>query len=136
MTHCLVMCYSGLVSKVFPAESLVDEALKTAEKIAAHSKVITMMAKEAVNACKAFRHSLIKLHGKPRYFITHLFTVMMEFESHNDYIIVSLTAFEMPLEEGLKFEKRFFHQTFGTVWVNPWIYQNCCFYITHIAISK
>ena len=30
-------------------------------------------------------------------------------------ILLLFSAFEMPLEEGLKFEKRFFHQTFGTV---------------------
>ena len=47
---------AGLVSKVLPPETLVDEAVKTAEKIAGHSKVITMMAKEAVNACKLLRH--------------------------------------------------------------------------------
>jgi enoyl-CoA hydratase/carnithine racemase len=40
---------SGLVSKVFPAESLVEETVKIAEKIAANSKPIVAMAKEAVN---------------------------------------------------------------------------------------
>jgi len=40
---------AGLVARVFPVESLVDEAIKTAEKIAANSTVIVMMAKEAVN---------------------------------------------------------------------------------------
>ena len=42
----------GLVSKVFPPDQLVNEALKTAEKIAKNSKLIVMMAKEAVNKCK------------------------------------------------------------------------------------
>ncbi|KAI8511770.1 putative enoyl-CoA hydratase, mitochondrial [Branchiostoma belcheri] len=41
---------AGLVSKVFPADQLVPEAVKTAEKIASHSKLVVAMAKEAVNA--------------------------------------------------------------------------------------
>jgi len=40
----------GLVSKVCPPETLLDEALKTADKIASNSKLINQMAKEAVNA--------------------------------------------------------------------------------------
>ena len=40
----------GLVSRVYPSESLVEEALKMGRKIAAQSKPITMMAKECVNA--------------------------------------------------------------------------------------
>ena len=39
----------GLVSRVFPAEQLVDEAIKTAEKIASHSRIVVQLAKEAVN---------------------------------------------------------------------------------------
>lgn len=41
---------SGLVSKVFPVDQLVSEAVKTAEKIASNSKLVSAMAKEAVNA--------------------------------------------------------------------------------------
>ncbi len=41
---------SGLVSRVVPAEDVVEEALKAAEVIAAKSKPATMVAKEAVNA--------------------------------------------------------------------------------------
>ncbi|KAA0717935.1 Enoyl-CoA hydratase, mitochondrial [Triplophysa tibetana] len=41
---------SGLVSKVVPAEQLVSEAIKCGEKIAANSKLVSAMAKEAVNA--------------------------------------------------------------------------------------
>lgn len=40
----------GLVSKVFPTEKLVDEAVKTAQKIASFSLPVSMMCKEAVNA--------------------------------------------------------------------------------------
>lgn len=40
----------GLVSKVFPPDQLVSEAVKTADKIASHSKIIVQMCKEATNA--------------------------------------------------------------------------------------
>ncbi len=40
---------SGLVSRVVPAEALVEEALKAAEKIAGQSLPIAMMTKESVN---------------------------------------------------------------------------------------
>ncbi|XP_013094999.2 enoyl-CoA hydratase, mitochondrial-like isoform X2 [Biomphalaria glabrata] len=40
---------AGLVSKVFPPDQVVGEALKTAEKIASFSKTIVAMCKEAVN---------------------------------------------------------------------------------------
>ncbi len=40
----------GLVSAVFPPEKLVDEAIKTAEKISSHSRIVVQLAKEAVNA--------------------------------------------------------------------------------------
>jgi len=46
----------GLVSKIFPAEQLVDEAVKLAEKIASNSPLINIMAKEAVN--RAFETTL------------------------------------------------------------------------------
>ena len=39
----------GLVSRVYPTENLVEEALKMGRKIAAQSRPITMMAKEVVN---------------------------------------------------------------------------------------
>jgi enoyl-CoA hydratase len=40
---------SGLVSRIVPAAELVDEAIKTAAKIASLSRPIVMMAKESVN---------------------------------------------------------------------------------------
>ena len=64
---------SGLVAKVVPAGELIDEALKTAEAIAAMPPVAAVAVKEMVNA-----------------------------------------AFEMPLAQGLRFERRLFHGLFGT----------------------
>ena len=40
---------SGLVSRIVPANDLLEEALKTAEKVAGFSLPITMMTKESVN---------------------------------------------------------------------------------------
>ncbi|MFV3131051.1 enoyl-CoA hydratase [Niveispirillum sp. KHB5.9] len=40
---------SGLVARIVPLADLMDEVLKTAEKIAGFSRPATMMAKEAVN---------------------------------------------------------------------------------------
>uniref|UniRef100_UPI00398EA66B enoyl-CoA hydratase, mitochondrial n=1 Tax=Pristiophorus japonicus TaxID=55135 RepID=UPI00398EA66B len=40
---------AGLVSKIYPAAQVVEEAIKCGEKISSNSKLITAMAKEAVN---------------------------------------------------------------------------------------
>ena len=64
---------SGLVAKVVPAAELLDEALKTAEAIAAMPPLAAIAAKEMVNA-----------------------------------------AFEIPLGQGIRFERRLFHGLFGT----------------------
>ena len=40
----------GLVSKVLPADKVVDEAIKLGNLISKYSKPVVMMAKEAVNA--------------------------------------------------------------------------------------
>lgn len=49
------------MSKVFPVDQLVSEAIKCGEKIAGNSKLVSAMAKEAVNAglCSFY---------KPQYF--------------------------------------------------------------------
>jgi enoyl-CoA hydratase len=64
---------SGLVARVVPAASLVEEALKVAESIAAMPPLAAIAVKEMVNA-----------------------------------------AFEMPLAQGIRFERRLFHGLFGT----------------------
>jgi enoyl-CoA hydratase len=64
---------SGLVAKVVPADQLLDEALKTAQGIAAMPPLAAIAAKEMINA-----------------------------------------AFEMPLAQGINFERRLFHGLFGT----------------------
>jgi enoyl-CoA hydratase len=46
----------GLVSRVLPAEGLLEEAIKTAEKICELSLPVVMLAKEAVN--RAFETTL------------------------------------------------------------------------------
>lgn len=62
----------GLVARVVPDDNLLEEAHKTAEKIASFSLPAVMMAKETVNS-----------------------------------------AYEMTLEEGLRFERRIFHSMFS-----------------------
>ena len=64
---------SGLVAKVVPAAELLDEALKTAEAIAAMPPLAAVAVKEMVGA-----------------------------------------AFEIPLSQGIRFERRLFHGLFGT----------------------
>ncbi len=64
---------SGLVSRVVPANDLLEEALSIATTIAGYSRPSVMAAKEAINR-----------------------------------------ALEMPLSEGLLFERRLFHALFAT----------------------
>ncbi|MCY4317801.1 MAG: enoyl-CoA hydratase [Alphaproteobacteria bacterium] len=64
---------AGLVSRVVPADKLIDTAVEVAASIAAKSRPATMITKECVNR-----------------------------------------AFEVPLAEGVRFERRMFHSTFAT----------------------
>ncbi|CAH3039698.1 unnamed protein product, partial [Pocillopora meandrina] len=64
----------GPVSKVFPAEDLVDEAIKTAAKISSLSKIAVQIAKEAVNT--GYEMSLAEgLHFEKRMFHSTFSTV-------------------------------------------------------------
>lgn len=42
--------FPGLVSDIYPVDQVVSEAVKCGEKIASNSKLVTAMAKEAVNS--------------------------------------------------------------------------------------
>ncbi|RUS85744.1 hypothetical protein EGW08_006458 [Elysia chlorotica] len=58
---------AGLVSKVFPPDQLVSEAVKTAEKMASFSKTIVTICKECVNA--SYNMTLTEgLHLEKRFF--------------------------------------------------------------------
>ncbi len=64
---------SGLVARVVPDESLMDETMSAARMIAGHGRAAVLAAREAVNR-----------------------------------------AFEVPLQEGLRFERRMFYALFAT----------------------
>jgi len=79
----------GLVSAIYPADKLVNEAIKTAEKIAEQSKIVVQLAKEAVNSGK-----------------TNRILILICFE------FFFLLAFETTLAEGDRFEKHLAEATF------------------------
>lgn len=64
---------SGLVSRVYPTEELLNETIKTAETVASYSKPAVMIAKEVVDK-----------------------------------------SLELPLREGVAYERRAFHALFAT----------------------
>ncbi|KAI9136319.1 enoyl-CoA hydratase mitochondrial precursor [Paraphysoderma sedebokerense] len=71
---------AGLVSKVVPADKVVEEAVKLGETISSYSKPIVMMAKEAVN--KSFELSLAEgLHFERRLFQSSFATVCLTFST-------------------------------------------------------
>ncbi|TKS85525.1 Enoyl-CoA hydratase, mitochondrial [Collichthys lucidus] len=88
---------SGLVSKVYPVDQLVSEAVKCGEKIASNSKLVSAMAKEAVNA----ELNTIK-RSKVNRFQCRLTCSSV------------ISAYELTLAEGNRLEKRLFHATFAT----------------------
>ena len=53
----------GLVAKVFPPETLVDEAVKTADKIASHSKIIVQVNLKSVCIRSFFNFFILDLQG-------------------------------------------------------------------------
>lgn len=82
----------GLVSRcVNEGENVVDEAVKVAEQIASFGAIAVQAGKEAVNGCK--------------------------WDSKHAYATIELnspTALELPLEQGLRLERRLFHSLFAT----------------------
>ncbi|KAJ3343917.1 hypothetical protein HDU93_005200 [Gonapodya sp. JEL0774] len=91
---------AGLVSKVFPVDKTVDEALKLADKIAQMSLPVIILAKEAVNkgVCIPSQISLLSPQRNTRLLFTRL-----------KYI----EAYETTLTTGLDFERRSFQASFG-----------------------
>lgn len=84
----------GLVSKLFPPEQLVEEAIKLGEKIGQNSKLTVAICKASVN------------NGKLEFIWAYVNLTTTFF---------SITAYETTLKQGLESEKRLFHTTFGTV---------------------
>lgn len=56
------------MSKVVPADQLVDEAVKTAGKIASMSQGSVQMAKELINKCK---YTFYALYGCEAHYLSY-----------------------------------------------------------------
>lgn len=85
----------GLVSRITKeGESVVDEAVKIGDQIAGYGAVATQAGKEAVNAGK--------------------FSLPPHQWKVTEYMLIESTALELPLQEGLRFERRLFHSLFST----------------------
>ncbi|MGH0141865.1 UNVERIFIED_CONTAM: hypothetical protein FKN15_075001 [Acipenser sinensis] len=74
---------AGLVSKVYPADQVVQEAIKCGEKIAGNSKLVCIMAKEAVNA--AFELTLAEGNRMEKRLFHATFATYKETESVEDF---------------------------------------------------
>lgn len=73
---------AGLVSKIFPVETLVEEAIQCAEKIASNSKIVAKMAKESVNA--AFEMTLTEGNKlEKKLFYSTFATVSKQYSDRN-----------------------------------------------------
>lgn len=83
----------GLVSRVTKeGESVTEEAVKVAESVSKFGKVAVQAGKEAVNGCK---------------FDTRAGDVCIR-------ILTFCVALDLPLEQGLRLERRLFQQLFAT----------------------
>lgn len=84
----------GLVSRcVKDEEDVVKEAVKVGDEIAGYSRVAVQAGKEAVNGCKSFASSVLVLSWE---------------------LMVACAALELPLEQGLRLERRLFQSLFAT----------------------
>ena len=94
---------TGLISKVFPVQDLVNEAVKLGERISAFSKITVAMCKEAVNAADNLPLNEGKKHTR--------------FENGRHEICVSFDMIFFTADvlcAGLKLEKNLFYSTFAT----------------------
>lgn len=80
---------TGLVSKIFPADKLVAEAVKLGEKISSHSPLIVQLCKEAVNT--AYETTLQEgLKFERRHFHA-TFSTVRNFKIYYKYFLPTLT---------------------------------------------